>query len=137
MSTNQDDDVRFFKELLLGMPEDDARFLTELKFGVPEWVSELGTDKYDYKEFWKIFTDADKFGESVIRDAYQRAHDGCKDDVNYYASLVMTLCHKMWQWHRTNQPIALVYDELWKEADNYGHEYFKGEDAAYYLDFLS
>jgi hypothetical protein len=94
------------------------------------------TEEHDYKGFWQDFTIADAFGVSAIKDTYKRAFDGWKDNVNYYASLVMTLNHKIWQWYGKNEEIARVYNDLWLKADEYGREHFKGEDASYYFEFL-
>lgn len=94
------------------------------------------TEEHDYKGFWQDFTIADAFGVSAIKDTYKRAFDEWKDDVKYYASFVMTLNHKIWQWYGKNEEIARVYDDLWRKADEYGREHFKGEDASYYFEFL-
>ena len=94
-------------------------------------------DDNRYKGFWQDFTIADAFGENAIRDTYQRAFKGWKDNVEYFASLVMTLNHKIWIWYeRGNNEYAAIYNELWEKADQYGRETFKGEDATYYFQFL-
>lgn len=94
-------------------------------------------DENKYKGFWQDFTIADAFGESAIRDTYKRAFDGWKDNVEYFASLVMTLNHKIWFWYEHgNENFTNLYNELWEKADQYGMENFKGEDATYYFQFL-
>lgn len=92
--------------------------------------------EHDYKGFWQDFTIADKFGVSAIKDTYERAFNEWKDNVEYYASFVMTLNHKIWEWYEKDEAIARVYNELWMKADDYGREHFKGEDASYYFNFL-
>lgn len=92
--------------------------------------------EHDYKGFWQDFTIADKFGVSAIKDTYKRAFNGWKDNVEYYASFVMTLNHKIWEWYEKDEAIARVYKELWLKADEYGRNHFKGEDASYYFEFL-
>jgi len=95
------------------------------------------TDDNKYKGFWTDFTIADRFGENAIRDTYQRAFKGWKDNVEYFASLVMTLNHKIWvHYEAGNEALASIYNELWEKADQYGATRFKGEDAAYYFQFL-
>ena len=93
------------------------------------------TEEHDYKGFWQDFTIADRFGVSAIRDTYRRCREW-KDNMEYWASLVMTLNHKIWQWHEKDVAVAAVYNELWTYADDWGREHFKGDDAEYYYDFL-
>lgn len=94
-------------------------------------------DENRYKGFWQDFTIADAFGEAAVRDTYKRAHRGWKDNVEYYASLVMTLNHKIWaHYENGNFDLASVYNELWEKADAYGGKHFKGDDATYYFNFL-
>ncbi len=92
---------------------------------------------YDYKGFMRDFMIADAFGEKAIRDTYKRAFAEWKDNVKYFASLVMTLNHQIWRWHeRNNDKLGRLYDELWRKADEWGCNHFKGEDASYYFNFL-
>lgn len=92
--------------------------------------------EYDYKGFWQDFTIADEFGVSAIKDTYKRAFNGWKDNVEYYASFVMTLNHKIWEWYEKDEAIARVYNELWMKADDYGRTHFEGKDVEYYFEFL-
>lgn len=93
-------------------------------------------DEHDYKGFWQDFTIADRFGVSAIKDTYERAFEGWKDNVEYYASLVMTLNHKIWEWYKKDEAVAKLYNELWMRADDYGRDNFKGKEAEYYFNFL-
>ncbi len=96
----------------------------------------MWNNEYDYKGFWQDFTIADKFGVSAIKDTYERAFEGWKDNVEYYASLVMTLNHKIWEWYEKDEAVAKLYNELWMRADDYGRDNFKGKEAEYYFNFL-
>ena len=93
-------------------------------------------DEHDYKGFWQDFTIADRFGVSAIKDTYERAFEGWKDNVEYYASLVMTLNHKIWEWYEKDEAVAKLYNELWMRADDYGRDNFKGKESEYYFNFL-
>lgn len=89
--------------------------------------------QFDYKGFMQDFQIADRFGEKAIRDTYKRAFNEWKDDVEYFTSLVLTLNHLIWfHYDRDDFDIAKTYDELWKKADSYGCEHFKGDDLNYY-----
>jgi hypothetical protein len=91
---------------------------------------------YDYKGFMVDFRIADRFGVKAIEDTYNRAFKEWKDNVEYFASFVMTLNHQIWFWYQKNDTIAKVYDSLWKKAHAFGSEHFKGDDATYYFTFL-
>lgn len=92
---------------------------------------------FDYKGFMQDFIIADAFGEKAVRDTYKRAKREWKDNVNYFASLVMTLNHRLWiHYEHGNEGMAKLYDELWKDADAWGCSHFTGKDAEYYYSFL-
>lgn len=91
---------------------------------------------HDYKGFMNDFIIANQFGEKAIRDTYKRAFDEWKDNVEYFASLVLTLNHLMWFYYNKDEKIAKIYTGLWLNADSYGFNHFKGDDASYYFDFL-
>lgn len=89
----------------------------------------------DYKlktTFWDDFSIADMFGERNIRDTYNRAFDGWKDNYIYLTELVMVLNHKIWQHYESNKEIAALYDELWRFADNYAMENLTGDELNYF-----
>lgn len=92
--------------------------------------------EYDYKGFMQDFRIADAFGIEAIRDTYKRAFRDWKDNVEYFASLVLTLNHQIWYWYEKNETIAKVYDDLWQTAHEYGSEHFKGDEASYYFQVL-
>ena len=94
------------------------------------------TVPFDYKGFMQDFQIADRFGKKAIEDTYNRAFAEWKDNVEYFASFVMTLNHQIWNWYQKNEEYGRLYDSLWRKADAYGSEHFKGKDAEYYFSFL-
>lgn len=40
--------------------------------------------------------------------------------------------HKIWQHYESNRKLAALYDRLWREADEYAMNNFKGEELDYY-----
>lgn len=53
--------------------------------------------------------------------------------MKYFTELVVALNRKLWQHYENwNEPLARVYDELWRKADEYACEHFTGDDATYY-----
>ena len=83
--------------------------------------------------FWQDFSIADRFGTSAVRDTFKRAFNEWKDNYIYLTELVMVLNHKIWDHYETREDLAVVYNELWQKADNYGLENLKGEELNYYI----
>ena len=85
--------------------------------------------------FREDFSIADRFSVSAIRDTYKRAFTEWKNDYRYLTDLVMGLNHKIWEWYGVakGHPYVRVYDELWKQADDYAVSNLKGEELNYYF----
>lgn len=84
--------------------------------------------------FWMDFSIADAFGKDAVQDTYNRAFAEWKSDYRYLTDLVMVLNHKIWQHYQTNEPLARLYDRLWREAADYAVENLKDDELRYYLD---
>ena len=94
----------------------------------PEWM-----EREFETTFYSDFTIAERVGWiKGIRWTYKRAFENWKESVKYFTEFVVALNWKIWHWHWKNDEIAKVYDELWKEADKYAVEHFKGEDLDYF-----
>jgi hypothetical protein len=88
---------------------------------------------YNYKTtFFNDFTIADMFGIEAVKDTYKRAFAEWKDNVEYITELTIVLNHKIWQHYETNEPLARVYDKLWRELDTWCCENLKGKDLEYF-----
>lgn len=82
--------------------------------------------------FWEDFSIADVFGIDAVKDTYNRAFKGWKDNYEYLTELVMVLNWKIWQHYEKNEPLARVYNDLWQQADLYAVENLKGEELDYF-----
>ena len=82
--------------------------------------------------FWDDFSIADRFGINAIKDTYNRAFKEWKDNYIYLTELVMVLNHKIWQWYEKNDKFAELYNDLWKEADEYAVNNLKGKELDYF-----
>ena len=82
--------------------------------------------------FWEDFSIADVFGIDAVKDTYNRAFKGWKDNYEYLTELVMVLNWKIWQHYENNEPLARVYNELWQQTDLYAVENLKGEELEYF-----
>lgn len=88
---------------------------------------------YNYKTtFFHDFTIADAFGIEAVKDTYKRAFAEWKDNVEYITELTIVLNHKIWQHCETNEPLARVYDKLWRELDTWCCNNLKGKDLEYF-----
>lgn len=84
--------------------------------------------------FWQDFSIADMFGIEAVKDTYNRAFEEWKHDYRYLTDLAMVLNHKIWQWYKTNEPLARVYNDLWGKTAQYAMDNLKGEELSYYFE---
>lgn len=75
-----------------------------------------------YKTFTTFALDfeiADGFGEKAIRDTYKRSQYWISD-YKYWTELVFILNWCIWK--HAQDPLGLVYDELWRDAEQKFYE---------------
>lgn len=83
--------------------------------------------------FWSDFSIADAFGQSAVKDTYNRAFNDWKNNAEYITELTLILNWKIWYWKDKNEALARLYDQLWQECDAWCMENLKDEDLQYYL----
>lgn len=83
--------------------------------------------------FWQDFTIADAFGDDAIKDTFERAFADWKTDLVYVTELTMVMSWKSCRWYETNQERSYLYAELYRMADEWCCNHFKGDDLDYYL----
>ena len=84
--------------------------------------------------FYGDLTIAEAFGPEGVRETYARVNKEWRDNYKYYPEFVLALNFKIWEHHKTNEPLARVYDELWREADEWIGENWTGEAAQHYFE---
>lgn len=85
--------------------------------------------------FFMDFSIADVFGANAVKDTFNRAFKEWKDNYKMLTALVITLNHKIWQHYEAeNNELALVYDELWKKADQYAFDTLKDDELEYFIE---
>lgn len=97
-------------------------------------------DKYGYNitNEWKFWSKGPKKKYdrvnriAGVKDTYKRAFDEWKGNYKFFTELVIVLNHKIWQHYESNRKLAALYDRLWREADEYAMNNFKGEELDYY-----
>lgn len=84
--------------------------------------------------FWQDFTIADAFGESAIEDTFNRAFNEWKNNLIYMTELTMVMSWKSCGHYSNNYSYSMLYAELYRKADEWCMNHFKGNELKYYLD---
>lgn len=107
-------------------------FFNNMNAGLQSFINMTG---YEPKTtFWSDFSIAEPFGEKAIRDTYKRAFKEWKNNKEYVTELVMMLNWKIWHHNdKGHDALAHLYDELWREADEWCMKNLKGDDLQYYI----
>lgn len=82
--------------------------------------------------FWADLTIAEAFGLDAVQDTYNRIKTEWAAKYEYWTEFVLCLNHKIWQHYKTNEPLARLYDTLWRDADALT-ENWTGEAAEHYF----
>ncbi len=107
--------------------------MNTFSFSYPQWTIEEQTGYKPVTTFWMDFSIADSFGKAGVQDTYNRAFREWKHNHIYLTELVMVLNWKIFQHYETNEPLARLYDKLWREADEYACDNLKGDELDYYF----
>lgn len=99
---------------------------------IKDWNIEAMTGYVPKTTFYTDFSIADQFGVNAIKDTFKRAFKYWKSDIEYLTELVMVLNWKILEHYGTNDKIAELYDDLWREADHWCCENLEGEELSYY-----
>lgn len=84
--------------------------------------------------FFADFCVACVYGEKAIQDTYNRAFNGWKSNVKMFTELTGVLNHQLWFWYEHGiEEYSRMFDKLWKEADAYGCDHFKGEELKHFM----
>lgn len=85
--------------------------------------------------FWMDFTIADAFGMKEIKDTYKREFTEWKSDYKMLTALVVILNHKIWQHYEAGRhEVAKLYDNLWRQAEDYALTNLKDAELEYYFE---
>ncbi|RHB00144.1 hypothetical protein DW910_06910 [Bacteroides eggerthii] len=82
--------------------------------------------------FWEDFSIADRFGLAAVLDTFNRAFREWKGDYKFLTELTLVLNHKIWQYNENRPDMAVLYNTLWEQADQYAKENLKGNELSYY-----
>ena len=79
------------------------------------------------------FDIANAFGESAVKDTYERAFKEWKTNTEYITEFSMVLNWQIWKNYERNEPLARLYDKLWRKVDRWCMDNLKGVDLQYYI----
>ena len=82
--------------------------------------------------FWEDFSIADRFGLAAVLDTFNRAFREWKGDYKFLTELTLVLNHKIWQYYENRPDMAVLYNTLSEQADQYAKENLKGNELSYY-----
>ena len=83
--------------------------------------------------FYGDLTIAEEMGGAAgVRETFDRVNKEWRHDYRYYTEFVLALNWKIWEWYKTNEPLAAVYNELWEQADKWACDNLTGEAAEHY-----
>ena len=103
------------------------------KIKMEKWAIE---DTVGYKPITTFFQDfciAEAFGESAIRDTYDRSFEEWRNDYKFITELVLVLNWRHWRWFRVNDEYSRIYGELDRKLDDWAMDNLKGEELEYYI----
>ena len=106
--------------------------MTTFNLRLPKWTIEEQTGYKPKTTFWEDFCIADRFGRSAVQDTFNRAFKGWRKNYIYLTEMALVLNWKIWQHYKTNEPLARLYDKLWRQIDEYACDNLKGNELNYY-----
>ena len=83
--------------------------------------------------FWEDFSIADRFGLAAVLDTFNRAFREWKGDYKFLTELTLVLNHKIWQYYENRPDMAVLYNILWEQAEQYAKENLKRDELSEYL----
>lgn len=88
--------------------------------------------EYGYERKTTFFSDlsiAECDSEKAILDTYKRVMKEWLDDIEHITEFCICLNHKIWQHYENgNEPLARIYDRLWKECDAHIIEHYRNNE---------
>ena len=100
---------------------------------IKTWNIEEMTGYKPISTFYEDFSIADIFGKNAVKDTFNRTFREWKSDHKMLTELVLALNWKIWEHYQTNEPLARLYDELWRKANTYALDNLKDDELMYFF----
>ena len=103
-------------------------------FRIKTWNIQEMTGYEPKTTFYEDFSIADMFGIPAVKDTYKRGLETAQYmGYVYLTEFVMALNWKIWEHYESNEPLARVYDDLWRKACEIAVTTLKGNELEYYF----
>lgn len=79
---------------------------------------------------------AECYGINAVKETYRDVIASWGNDIDYMCEFVICLNQKICQHYGKNKELVKVYNELWRKADNFCREHFKGEELNKYYKYI-
>ena len=86
--------------------------------------------------FFSDLSIAECYDIDSIKETYRDVMCSWGDNLEFMCEWVICLNQKICQHYENNEPLARVYDELWRKADDYCRKHFKGEELRKYYEYI-
>lgn len=86
--------------------------------------------------FFSDLSIAECYGINAVKETYRDVMGSWGDNLEFMCEWVICLNQKIWQHYDKHRELAKVYDDLWRKADNYCREHFKGEELNKYYEYI-
>ncbi len=100
---------------------------------IKNWLIEEETGYKPMHTFYEDLSIADAFGASAVLDTYKRVMKEWSKNYKALTEFVMALNWKIWEHYKSEQKLALVYNELYFKAKQYAEDHLKGEELSYFI----
>lgn len=100
---------------------------------IKRWIIEDITGYTPMTTFYEDLGIAEAFGTDAVKDTYQSIFKEWGGHYQYLTELVMALNWKIWEHYETNPKLAELYDQLWRQADEYAMSHLKGDELTYFF----
>lgn len=99
------------------------------------FLNEVGKERKT--TFFSDLSIAEVYGVKSVKDTYKQVMRSWGNNLEFMCEWVVALNQKIWQHYDTqNETLARVYDELWRKADEYCRNHFKGEELSEYYAYI-
>lgn len=99
-----------------------------------EWNIEAITGYKPKTTFYMDFSIADSFGNSAIKETYDRVKKEWGKDIVYVTEFYMVLNWKIWEHHESDPSKAELYQSLYEELETFIYDSYGEDDLTYFLE---
>lgn len=98
------------------------------------WTEFMAQNGYTtISTFYGDLTIADRYGKDAIKDTFNNVVASWLGSYKMFTEFIMCLNHKIWAWYEKDEDIALLYQDLWEQAqDIFSAKYEENDEVMSY-----